>query len=114
MKNRIKEIIYDYVESKNGGITFAELDNWLEQNQVDYKGSCCIAYNEEFNIMAWINMSEYYMESIAELVQENKIDIQQCSVMSYLREGKIIRLMICKNICKYEKTVWLPCEINLK
>lgn len=107
----MKELIKKYVR-EHRYVTLAELEYYFEQNNIEFKGTKCIWFNQDMNWLLWANMSEEYMNTILELEKEKIIDFVPCHTFVYLIDGVIANLPVVKSAVKYTKPHWIPCVLN--
>lgn len=106
----LKEKIYEYVSQMKLGISFVELERHVEGFIGDYNMKI-----NEFNILIWGGVSEEAINSLNELIEENKIEFVSSSQIVYLIDGKCPNLPIVKKSnTKYKNLHWLPTAVSLK
>ena len=111
MKNKIKELIKNYLSTKRG-VSFAEIDRMLDNYNIKHNGTKCIYFNKDSNIIAWIDMSEDYMNAILELEEEKVTDMKPCEFIIYMVDGKVLNLPVVKKARNYKELHWAPCVLN--
>lgn len=106
-KEEIKQVILDELQTKQGGITFAELNR-----RIPDRGTVSWLYPEGDNIIIWANMSDDYMDALAELMKEYKIQIKPCAPFIYACDGEMMDLPLATKPKKYKKPHWLPMTLE--
>ena len=113
MKNKIKELILDLLE-KNDFINFADIENELEKNNINYEGNEVINPINYKNIYHWINMSIDFADSIIDLKNEKIITFTGCPVSIYFLSGKILKIPVATKKEQYKIPHWLPVVVSKK
>jgi hypothetical protein len=109
-KTKERITIENYINKiKNRGISFAELEQELENNNINPKGDYWLPYKSCKNTYVWVNMSETFINAIISLLREFKIRLIECSKLIYLVDGVSLSLPIAIGKERDYKTEhWLP------
>ncbi|MBZ8172668.1 pathogenicity island protein [Staphylococcus cohnii] len=112
MENRyLKNLIADYI-ANNEGTSFVELESIFEKQGYDYKGQIAFANAEYPNILYWSGWNQEAMDIIIELINEKRIDIEQCLEEVYLIDGKCLKFPQPKNKINNDQEYWIPIIFN--
>lgn len=104
MKEQILKLIRqrDYV-------TYAELDEMIDGFHEEPEEGVILLEHDDFkNIVYWTNVSATGNKAINELIKEGSIHRVQASLMTYMIDGKCLRMPIVKRARSYQKPHWLP------
>jgi hypothetical protein len=114
MKNKIKELIYNFLKDRNDLITdFINIEEMLDKNNIDFEGDSIIRTSNYGYIYFWVGMSQDFADAIIELKEEEKIDFEACGLGIYLLGGKVLKFPIVGKKKIYDKPHWLPVIIKL-
>jgi hypothetical protein len=114
MKEKMKAMILNLLKERSEGISFAQMENMFDDNSIDYNGDHIIGSSKYKNIYYWLNMSDDFSHAIIELRKEDKIEFNECNVIIYLADGKIIKYPLARKAIQYEEPHWLPTIIKMK
>lgn len=109
---KMKNIISTYVNEEDD-VSFVEIEHLFEEYTFDYKGDYAICPDNK-NIILWNGWNEISIQLILELKKENLIDLEFCSTIIYMIDGKAINLPIAKKPYQYKTEHWLPTLITRK
>ncbi|MEB6611089.1 hypothetical protein [Staphylococcus borealis] len=111
-KTQIKSEILDYIKTHDG-TTFVEIENLFEEKHFKYKGDGAYTSGEHPNVIFWIGWNQDAFNIIAELKRDEFIEMDICSPIIYMVDGKGLNLPIVKS--KNIKTDhWLPVSFKIK
>jgi hypothetical protein len=114
MKNKIKELIYNFLKDRNDLITdFINIEEMLDKNNIDFEGESILSTSNYGDIYFWVGMSQDFADAIIELKEEEKIDFEACGLGIYLLGGKVLKFPIVGKKKIYDKPHWLPVIIKL-
>lgn len=99
----LKEKIFDLVK-KREHISFAELQNNFNINNGDF----ALEARANSNIFYWIGLSEESVNTIEELLAEKKIFVHPSSELTYVIDGAMPQMEICKSNRNYKTPHWMP------
>ncbi|WP_428025084.1 hypothetical protein [Arcobacter sp.] len=115
MKEKMKAMILNLLKEKRSeGISFAQIENMFDDNNIDYNGDHIIRSSKYKKIYYWLNMSDDFSRAIIELRKEDKIEFSECNVIIYLADGKIIKDPLARKAIEYKEPHWLPVLIKMK
>ena len=103
-----RRIIENYIKKSKIGISFAEIEQELENNNINPKGEYWLPYKSYKNIYIWGNMSENFINAIISLIKEFKIQLMECATIIYYIDGHVMTLPIAKKERDYQTEHWLP------
>ena len=107
----MKEEIYNFIKKKKGGVSFIELEEQVE----GFKGDKYLVSGEYKNLIVWQNVSQQAIDSIGELLAEERITAQSTTPLVYLIDGgRYLNFPIAKKSQDYKNPRWMPCVLNLK
>ena len=106
MAEKILEFVTAYKH-----VTFAELDQKIEGFS---GGELQISINNEqtSNIVLWQGLTEEAVDALEELWQAKKIHQLPAHFLSYLHDGRMLRLPLAKRPQHYKKPHWAPVCFN--
>jgi hypothetical protein len=106
MAEKILELVTAYKH-----VTFAELDQKIEGFS---GGELQISINNEqaSNIVLWQGLTEEGVSALEELRQAKKIHQLPAHVLSYLHDGKMLKLPLAKRPQHYKTQHWTPVCFN--
>lgn len=110
MATLIKEKIFELICEKMGDVSFVELEDSIE----NFKGDFMLNLDDFPRIILWSGLSKDAVVSLKELMIEEKIFAEPCSLLVYLIDGKCMDLPIAKRLFNYSKDRWLPIVFDLK
>jgi hypothetical protein len=104
------EQIFDLVSSRRT-VTFAELENHIEgfgggDKTLIYDGDRCS------NIVLWAGLTDAAIDAMEELRIAKRIHPIPANILTYLMDGKCLRLPIAKAGRHYKKPHWVPVVFN--
>jgi hypothetical protein len=114
MKEKMKAMILNLLKERSEGISFAQIENMFDDNDIDYNGDHIIGSSKYKKIYYWLNMSDDFSSAIIELRKEDNIEFSECNVIIYLADGKIIKYPLARKAIQYEEPHWLPVIIKMK
>jgi hypothetical protein len=114
MKEKMKAMILNLLKERSEGISFAQIEDMFEDNNINYNGDNVVGPSRYKNMYYWINMSDEFSETIIQLKEEDKIKLSVCNVIIYMADGKIIKYPLAKQAIQYEEPHWLPVIIKMK
>lgn len=101
MKNKILNYVTRYRH-----VSFAELSNNIDGFDGDF------TFSLMENFILWDGMSEEAGLALDDLLKEKKIKIDEATALTYLMDGKSLKLPIAKQCRKYKTPRWLPVVFN--
>lgn len=106
----MKTKILDYVREKGGGVSMVELSRDIP----GFNGNRAMFSGEGTNIVVWNGISQEAIDALAELVQDNQIEVKATQPFVYLIDGGGLDLPLAKRTNHhYKKPHWLPVAISL-
>ncbi|MED4240981.1 hypothetical protein [Priestia megaterium] len=110
MQDQIKEEILNCVDGNESYVSFIQIENYLGQIGLPYKGEYSVHIPGHPTIMMWQGMSQGFARAIIELVFEDfEIIPTHVPQSLYTLEGKEIELPVAEHL-HYEDTIkrWAP------
>ena len=104
----MKQEILEYIQQYRG-VTFVELEKLLGDA---VKGEGLLVMTDYPNIVLWDCVNEEFIATIRELLTEKKIVAKPTVLLTYLIDGKMLRLPIAKKCYPYKTLRWLPIVFN--
>lgn len=113
MKELIKEQVLKCVGDFKGGASFSDIDYYLENAEIPFKGDKMYKVPNNPSIFLWKGMSEEYLTALEELILDNKIvpvvvSEETIILVNGFRKSKIYRPIAKKLKHHYETMHWLP------
>jgi hypothetical protein len=114
MKNRIRTLILDLL-AKRDYLSFAEIDRSLIEGGMPQKGNVSATHGRDPNLVYWCNMSQDYLDAIAELVTEKALFLHSATEWTYFADGVMLDLPLAKRIPAngYKNEHWQPVCLRL-
>jgi predicted RNA binding protein with dsRBD fold (UPF0201 family) len=105
---KLKQDILNMVNEKDN-VSFVD----LEEIQ-GFKGNYEYSLYPVSEVVLWYGVSLDAIQSLKELMLEEKIDLASTSVLTYLVDGKALKLPLAKSpaTIKYKKPHWFPVMFN--
>lgn len=101
----LKQQILDLINEKNN-VSFVELEN-IPGFKGDY------VWDTHLNIILWQGISLEGIKCLQDLLIENKIDLADAGILTYIVDGKVLNVPLAKKCTrKYNKTHWFPVMFN--
>lgn len=111
-KNKIKEIVFNYIK-EHRGTSFVNLERLFEKVGYDYKGDFGFNFSKFPNIVFWTGWNTEAIEIIQELMGEELIAMDSCSIIVYMIDGKLLGYPIAKQLRNYKSLHWAPITFSL-
>lgn len=99
----------DYIEkyvAMNDHVTFVELQRRLEP-YMPTQGDISAAFGDD-NVFIWFDMSEQFWALIHELINDQRIHIENTNPLTYIIDGCMPAVPIAERVKAYEEEHWLP------
>lgn len=106
-KNRMKQIILEYIK-RHDGTSFVEIEELLDENHFNYRGNGAYSSGEHHNVIFWIGWNKQAFNIIAELKRDGHIAMNICEPFVYLVDGKSLSLPILRKPSDAKRECWLP------
>lgn len=97
--------IEQYVRSRNGGVTFVELD----QNIPGFTGGD-LAMEVAPNVILWTNLTETAVAAVNLLKTSFRVQLTPTTPLVYIMDGKMLRFPTARRMPRggYKTERWLP------
>lgn len=106
-KNRMKQIILEYIK-RHDGTSFVEIEELFDENHFNYRGNGAYSSGEQQNVIFWIGWNKQAFNIIAELKRDGHIAMNICEPFVYLVDGKSLSLPILRKPSDAKHECWLP------
>lgn len=103
----VKDVLY-YVYNK-GEVTFLDLQQHLLDKGLDIMGDYSMEI-DDYNILLWDGWKSELVDAVSDLLDNNNIALQVCSILDYDNEEFCIMIDIIEEypIERLSKQSWLP------
>lgn len=111
----LAEAIIAVVERRHGA-TFVELEQELSEYFPDQlKGDKCLVAHFRPNVVAWVGMSDWYLETVRGLVNTRRLHFHPTSPLVYVWDGRVLHFPLAKRVPRrgYKEPHWLPVSLHL-
>ena len=105
----VKGQIYNLIKEK-GGVTFVEIEKLPNCKPME---ECSMNLPGYPTILLWNGLSEITYKAIADLWNEGKIKATPTHYLTYMADGKCLRLPIARRPYHYKKLHWLPIAFDV-
>jgi hypothetical protein len=103
---RIKAVLLAYIrEHEDHGLSFVNLKDAIG---ADADGETEIDHGEFDNIVFWTGMSLEFVAAFRELMTERVIELNSTPSLTYMIDGRMLRLPLAKRLRHYKEPHWAP------
>jgi|FLOH01.1.fsa_nt_gi hypothetical protein len=93
-------------------VSFAELEKLVDDSYIDEKEDHVFQSDTYKNIIFWISRKKIIIDSIMNLIRDNKIKCNATSSFVYLIDGAMLNLPLVKSSMSYKKPRWCPVTLS--
>jgi hypothetical protein len=106
------EAIIGYIKNTKG-VTYAEIKDMLSP-YIDTDGEWAIELPGYHNIIMWGGMSKEFIDIMGAVQKTGQIECAPTSPLTYIADGRMMRMPLAKQLRQYKELHWLPVVLNPK
>lgn len=109
-----KSLITEVLAVKKAGVSFVEIEEWLEREDIPYDGDYYLEHPDYDNVMIWAG-NEKFIDSVMELLDGGEIHLRPTAAFTYVLDGKVPDKEVAKLPPKdgYKEVRWVPYAVYL-
>jgi hypothetical protein len=103
----LKQRLFQYIKV-TARVSFAE----LAQDFPEFREGKIAVFLRE-NLIVWVDLTEEASMAMAQLIQEDRIDLRATDVLTYAIDGHLLDLPIAHEVRDYDTPHWMPATLDL-
>jgi hypothetical protein len=107
---RIKATLLAYIREHRYGLSFVNLKDAVG---ADADGNYELAYAPNPSILFWQGMSAEFVAAVGELMTERAIELNSTPSLTYMIDGRMLRLPLAKRLRHYKEPHWAPVSVRV-
>lgn len=106
--------ITEAITMKNAGVSFAEIEEYLDRENIPYEGDTYLDHPDFDNVFVWFG-NEHFIDAFVELLNEGEIHLRPTVKFTYVLDGKVPKFKTAKRPPEdgYVDLRWAPYAVYM-